>query len=51
MSTKKILNRDVENVVEENLTGFLMAYKKYYKKVGEYNAFKYKGQRLSLIHI
>lgn len=45
MSTKKILNRDVENVVEENLTGFLMAYKKYYKKVGEYNAFKYKGQR------
>ena len=36
MSTKKILNRDVENVVEENLTGFLMAYKKYYKKVGEY---------------
>lgn len=45
MSMKKILNRDVENVVEENLTGFLMAYKKYYKKVGEYNAFKYKGQR------
>ncbi len=45
MSTKKILNKDVSNVVEENLTGFLTAYRKYYKKVGEYNAFKYKGQR------
>ena len=28
MSTKKILNKDVSNVVEESLTGYLMAYKK-----------------------
>lgn len=45
MSTKKILNKDVSNVVEESLTGYLMAYKKYYKKIGEYNAFQYRGHR------
>lgn len=45
MSTKKILNKDVSNVVEECLTGYLMAYKKYYKKIGEYNAFQYRGHR------
>lgn len=45
MGTKKILNKDVSNVVEESLTGYLLAYKKYYKKIGEYNAFKYKGHR------
>lgn len=33
--TKKILNKDVSNVVEESLAGYLMAYRKYYKKVGE----------------
>ena len=43
MGTKKILNKDVSNVVEESLAGYLMAYRKYYKKVGEYNAFTYKG--------
>ena len=42
---KKILNKDVSNVVEESLTGYLMAYRKYYKKIGEYNAFKYRGHR------
>lgn len=45
MSTKKILNKDVSNVVEESLTGYLMAYKKYYKKIGEYSAFQYRGHR------
>ena len=45
MSTKKILNKDVSNVEEESLTGYLMAYKKYYKKIGEYNAFQYRGHR------
>ena len=45
MGTKKILNKDVSNVVEESLAGYLMAYRKYYKKVGEYNAFTYKGHR------
>lgn len=45
MSTKKILNKDVSNVVEESLTGYLMAYKKDYKKIGEYNAFQYRGHR------
>mgnify|MGYP000635820086 CR=1 FL=1 len=29
---KKILNKDVSNVVEESLAGYLMAYRKYYKK-------------------
>ena len=45
MSTKKILNTDVSNVVEEMLSGYLFAYKKYFKKIGEYNAFMYKGHR------
>ena len=40
MSVKKILNADTSNVVEEMLSGFLSAYRKYYKKVGEYNAIK-----------
>ena len=42
---KKILNADVTNVVEESLTGYLLAYKKYYKKVGDFNAFSYRGAR------
>lgn len=45
MSAKKILNKDVSNVVEESLTGYLTAYRKYYKKIGEYNAFKYRDHR------
>ena len=45
MGTKKILNKDVANVVEESLAGYLMAYRRYFKKVGEYNAFTYKGHR------
>ena len=31
--------------MEESLTGYLLAYQKYYKKIGEYNAFFYKGHR------
>lgn len=42
---KKILNADVSNVVEEMLAGYLSAYKKYYKKIGDYNAFKYRASR------
>lgn len=45
MALKKILNADVSNVVEEMLSGYLAAYKKYYKKVGEYNAIMYRGHR------
>lgn len=45
MAVKKILNADVSNVVEESMAGYLTAYRKYYKKVGEYNAFTYKGHR------
>ncbi len=45
MGTKKILNKDVSNVVEESLVGYLTAYRKYYKKVGEYNAFTYRANR------
>jgi len=42
---KKILNADVSNVVEEMLAGYLQAYKKYYKKIGDYNAFQYRRNR------
>lgn len=45
MGVKKILNADVSNVVEEMLAGYLSAYKRYYKKIGDYNAFMYKGHR------
>lgn len=45
MGIKKILNEDVSNVVEESLTGYLTAYRKYYKKIEDYNAFYYKGHR------
>lgn len=45
MGTKKILNKDVSNVVEESLAGYLTAYRKYYKKIGEYNAFFYREHR------
>lgn len=45
MGIKKILNEDVSNVVEESLTGYLTAYRKYYKKIEDYNAFYYKGRR------
>lgn len=45
MGTKKILNKDVSNVVEESLAGYLTAYRRYYKKIDDYNAFMYKGHR------
>ena len=45
MAVKKILNEDSSNVVEEMLNGYLLAYKKYFKKIGSYNAFKYRAAR------
>ena len=45
MSVKKILNEDSSNVVDVMLNGYLTAYRKYYKKIGEYNAFKYRAAR------
>ncbi len=45
MGVKKILNEDTSHVVEEMLSGYLSAYRKYYKKIGEYNAFRYRGAR------
>lgn len=42
---KKVLNADVSNVVEEMLSGYLAAYKRYYKRVGDYNAIQYRGHR------
>ena len=45
MAVKKILNPNVENVVEESLAGYLAAYRKYYKRIGNYNAFKYRKAR------
>ena len=51
MSVKKILNEDSSNVVEEMLSGYLQAYKKYYKKIGEYNAFRYRAARKDKVAI
>ena len=51
MSVKKILNEDSSNVVEEMLNGYLLAYRKYYKKIGEYNAFKYRAARKDKVAI
>ncbi len=48
---KKILNADVSNVVEEMLAGYLSAYKKYYKKIGDYNSFMYRGHRKDKVAI
>lgn len=45
MAVKKILNPNVENVAEESLSGYLAAYRKYYKKIGDYTAFKYRKSR------
>lgn len=42
---KKILNADVSNVVEEMLLGYLFAYRRYYRRVGDYNAIVYRGHR------
>ncbi|MCI9270533.1 MAG: dihydroxyacetone kinase subunit L [Dorea sp.] len=45
MKTKKILNPNVDMTVEESLAGYLAAYRKYYKKVGGYNAIQYRNAR------
>lgn len=42
---KQILNRNVANVVEESLTGFLLAYRQYYKRIDDITAFYYRGHR------
>ena len=51
MSVKKILNEDSSNVVELMLNGYLTAYKRYYKKIGEYNAFRYRAARRDKVAI
>lgn len=43
--TKKILNKNVDCVVEEMFAGFLSAYKKYYRRIDSYTAFKYRNSR------
>lgn len=45
MAIKKILNPVVENTVEDSLAGYLAAYKKYYQKVVDYTAIKYRKAR------
>lgn len=42
---KQILNKDVTNVVSESISGFVHAYNKLYRKLGEYNSIIYKGHR------
>lgn len=36
---KKILNKDVSNVVDEMLLGYLTAYKSFYKKVDGFHKY------------
>lgn len=45
MAVKQILNEDVSNVVSESLAGYIHAYNKLYKRIGEYTSFIYKGHR------
>ena len=42
---KQILNDDVTNIAEEGLTGFALAYRRYYKKIRNYNAVIYRNHR------
>ncbi len=42
---KKILNDNTEHVVEEMLKGFTKGYNKYYEKLGELNAVRYRNHR------
>lgn len=42
---KKILNQDTSNVVEEMLSGYLQAYRRYYEQIEGYHAFRYKEHR------
>ncbi len=51
MGVKKILNKNVENVVDESIAGYCLAYRKYYKKIGEYNAIKYRDSRKDKVTI
>lgn len=45
MGVKQILNKDVSNVVSESLSGYIHAYNKLYKRIGDTNALMYKGHR------
>lgn len=45
MADKKFLNADVENTAEQSFSGFLAAYRKYYKRIGEYTALQYRNAR------
>lgn len=47
---KKIINAS-ENIVEEMLTGYLSAYKRYFNRVGDLNAFTYTGRRKNKVSI
>lgn len=42
---KQILNDDVTNIAEEGLAGFALAYRRYYKKIRNYNAVIYRNHR------
>ncbi len=42
---KKILNVNADNIAEESLSGFLLAYRSVYERIGNYTAFKYRGAR------
>lgn len=48
---KKILNRDIENCVEEMLTGYAEAYSRYVRKLHGYNALVYRKHRKNKVAI
>lgn len=48
---KQILNKNVDKVVDESLTGFLLAYRKLYKKIDDINAFTYRNNRKDKVAI
>ena len=48
---KKFLNKDVSNVVGEMISGYVSAYRKYYKRIGDYTAIMYKGHRKDKVAI
>ena len=47
---KKIINAS-ENILEEMLTGYLSAYKRYFTRIGNLNAFTYNGRRKNKVSI
>lgn len=48
---KKILNKNIDNAVSEMLTGYALAFNKYYEKPADKNSIIYKGHRKDKVAI